>query len=172
MKNPQQLQQSNNHNVTVARNTATSSVNRVTAAYSAPPSVNVNSGVTCDSRNAHLETKSSPPTPSPSEAVLTSDSSRTTNNHLSDNVWSNSSLGIKCNDEINLRLSDPAASSTKTTTSRSSADSDNKTGNSSANPKEKEVFQKLVNGMSKDHLFINNYHSFFFSHQKWLEQGS
>jgi hypothetical protein len=147
MKNPQQLQQSNNHNVVVARNTTTSSVDRVTAAYSAPPSVNVNSGVTCDSRNAHLETNSSPPTPSSSEANLASDTSRTANNHLSDNVWSKSNLGIKCNDEINLRLSDPAASPS-TTSSRSSADSDSKPGNSSVNPKEKEVFQKLVNGMS------------------------
>jgi len=156
MKNPQQLQQSNNHNVAVARKTATTtSIDRVTAAFSAPPSVNVNSGVTCDSRNAHLEINSFPPTPTLSEANTTSDSSRTTNNHLSDNVWSKSSLGINCNDEINLRLSDPAASSTASTTSRSSADSEIRTGNSSANPKEKEVYQKLVNGKSNDACYIN-----------------
>jgi hypothetical protein len=80
---------------------------------------------TSDSRNAHLEpvsTTSTTTTTSPPHLETTKimDSSKVTisNNHFKDSVWSKSSLGIKCNDEINLRLSVTSASATTAASGR------------------------------------------------------
>ena len=123
---------------------------------------------TCDSRNAHLEpvstttTTTTTSTPRP-ETTITKiiDSSKVTitNNHFKDSVWSKASLGIKCNDEINLRLSDPTASSTTTTpsTTKTIPTTTTKSAESTKSSieqikREKDVFPQLVNGNGMFHL--------------------
>jgi hypothetical protein len=116
------------------------------------------SDATCDSRNEHLESTA------PEFKQQAPEPSRTTNNHNNkNNDWSKPDSGIKCNDEINLRLSADPATTTSTSSPTTPPPESTNSLTSEQNIREKEeVFQQLVIGESifcSFHHFSNNFFS-------------